>query len=86
MEDRDRIGEAFDPVLAQLKEVGRDLRFRPCADERVACLLRKEHLPAITGGRDPGAKVDIGPDVAFIGQMGGTGVHAHAHGNRPILQ
>ena len=42
-----------------------------------------DHLAAVGERSDPGAAVDIDPDVALRGHGGCAGVQTHSHGDRP---
>jgi hypothetical protein len=67
--DGDRVGEVLQAVLAEIDELGVGVDERPR-------LARDENLAAVAGGRDPGAQVDVGSDIAAVGEGGCAGVDA----------
>ena len=46
---------------------------------------RDEHLPAVTGGRDPRRAVDVRAHVALLRQQRRAGVQAHPHRQLELL-
>jgi hypothetical protein len=63
-------------VLAEVSE--RDA-FELVVRQNGRCRLRREHLPAVARGHDSRGAVDAHPVVAaLVGDVGLTGVHAHA--------
>ena len=66
--------EVLQPVLTQIPQGGD-------VDER-ARGVGQEHLPAVSGRRDPRRPVNIVADIALLAQMRGAGVEAHAHAER----
>ena len=46
----------------------------------------EEHLPAVSGGRDPGCPVDVDPDIGATGRGAGTGMDAHPDPYSPTVR
>ena len=69
--------EILEPVLAEIAELGG-------VDERRRH-RRDEHLPAVTGRRDPCGAVDVGADITLLRQQRRAGVEAHPHGQLELL-
>ena len=74
----DRLVEVLEAVLAEVAQ--------PDAVDEVAGRAREDHLPAVAGGRDPRAEVDVEADVALVGARGRAGVDAHPHANRAAVE
>ena len=66
-------GEVLEPVLAEVSELELDERSGGGRDE---------HLPAVAAGSDAGSAVDVGADVALLGQERRSGVQADPHRDR----
>ena len=57
LEDGDRLIEILQPVLAEVRRL--DLG-------QLACLLRQQHLPTVSGRGDPCPQVHVLADVALL--------------------
>jgi hypothetical protein len=56
------------------------------AAKQVACRLGEQHLPAVSGCRDPCPTVDVDPNVPLVSHDRLACVQAHPHPDRPLVQ
>ena len=74
LEERDRLGDVLEPVLAEVGEGG--------SIDEGGGRLREDDLAAVARGGDPRCEVDVVSDVALVGQKRGPGVQADPHLDR----
>ena len=77
LEQRDRLVEVLQPVLAELGEVA--------VDER-PCRGRHDDLSAVPGGGDAGSPVELPAGIALAGQKRLPRVQAHPYPDRSALE
>ena len=78
LEDRDRLGDVLEPVLAEIGEL----------DARRARASQRERidLAAVARSGDAGGEVDVVADVALVGEQRRARVQADPHLDRPRRQ
>ena len=74
LEQRDRLGEVLQPVLAEIASAR--------AVDELARRPREQHLPAVAGRHDPRRHVHVLADVPSAVELRLAGVHADAHPDR----
>ena len=77
LEDRHRLGEVLQPMLA---EVG-----HAAVQQRPRC-RRQQHLPTVPRGRDPRTEMDVLADVTFPRQKRLAGVQPHSDPDQTGLE